>query len=120
MIEDGVEVRLILADGTVLNNCECGYSNNTLWCFLKDISFSDAFMYFENEDKFNTVIFDIGFQDAFYDRITYSGFTELITIQKDPDGKVNVRIIGQEIKIEEERIYKDPPENENSMETQAI
>ena len=111
MIEDNVEVRLILADGTVLNNCECGYYDNTLWCFLKDISFSDAFMYFENEDKYNTVIFDMGFQDAFYDRITYSGFTEVVAIQKDPDNKISVRLIGPEIKIEEERIYKDPVED---------
>lgn len=107
MIEDNVEVRLILADDTVLNNCECGYVDNSLWCFLKNISFSEAFYYFDNENKFNTVIFDMGFAEDFYDRIIYSGFEELVDIQKETNGNISVKIQGPEIKIERERIYKE-------------
>lgn len=105
MINENIEVRLTLADGTVLNNCECVLSGNILCCFLKNISFSDAYQYFKNDDKFNTVIYDLGFSDSFYDRITYSGFDDIVSIQKFEDGVINVLIVGPEIKMEEERIY---------------
>ena len=103
MLDGDVEVRLILADGTILNNCECGYADGNLWCFLKGISFSDAFTYFSDIDKFNMIVFEMGFSNDFYDRITYSGFTELNTIQQG-DETVDVRLKGKEIKIEKEHI----------------
>jgi hypothetical protein len=111
MLEPNVDVRLILADGTVLNNCECGYTSNSIWCFLRGISFSDAFAHFSDIDKFNMITFDLGFSDDFYDRITYTGFEELQAIQKNDYDSVDVRLSGKEIKIEKERIFK----NENSV-----
>lgn len=96
--------RLILKDGTILKNCECGYSSRSLWCFLKDIPFGQAFQYFSGPEKFETVVFEIINGDI-TDRITYSGF-EAITAVQQSEFTVDVRLEGFEIEIKEERIFK--------------
>ena len=110
MFDDGAQVRLILHDGTVLNNCECGYYKKNLWCYLKGISFSDAFRYFSDPEAYYSVTFDMGFQPAFFERIVYTGFTDMTAIQKEED-RISVRLEGDNITIEENRIY---PETEDS------
>ena len=97
--------RLILADGTVLENCECGYSNRNLWCFLSGIPFSEAFQYFSGPEKFNTVIFEMTF-GSITDRITYKGLEHITAVQQS-EHTVDVRLEGYKIDIERERIFPD-------------
>lgn len=101
--EKDIRHKLILADGTVLNNCECGYSNKTLWCFLKDIPFSEAFQYFSGPEKFNTVIFVMAYGDI-TTKITYSGMEEITAVQQS-EYTVDVRLEGTHIEVNREQIF---------------
>lgn len=102
MPEEGYKKRLILADGTVLENCDCGYTNRSLWCFLKGISFGEAFQYFSSPDKFQSVTLELEYMD-FTDQIKYSGF-EAITSIVQSENTVDVRVEGYKIDIEKTRI----------------
>lgn len=109
MSDEMIDIRrLILADGTVLENCECGYSSRNLWCFLKDIPFGEAFQYFSSPEKFSTVIFEMTFGDI-TDRITYSGFQEITAVQQS-ENSVDVRLEGYKIDIKKERIFNHKTE----------
>lgn len=105
--ENDMTTRLILADGTVLNKCECGYSEKNLWCFLdkETVSFLEACQYFSDLDCYNMIIFELGFSD-YTDVITYSNIEDCIAIQKT-EKTIDVRLIGNDIKIEQKRIFKD-------------
>jgi hypothetical protein len=96
--------RLILADGTVLNNCECGYYEKTLWCYInKDIPLLSVFQYFSDIDKYNMIIFEFG-TDSVAKRITYTGFDEFKTLDITEDNYA-VRLTGPKIDKEEENIF---------------
>ncbi len=104
MPEETYKRRLILADGTVLEDCECGYDSKSLWCFLKGISFSEAFQIFSGPDKFNKIIFELDY-DTIIDRIIYTGI-EQITSVVQRDDKVNVRLEGNHIESEQTREFR--------------
>ena len=97
--------RLILSDGTVLRNCECGYYEKSLGCFLNNYTFGDAFRYFSDASKFGTVIFEMEEPD-FLTRIKYSGFETLSSIIQR-EKLIEVTITGLNVKIEEKKIPKD-------------
>lgn len=69
--------RLILKDGTVMEEGECGYSRNHLWCWVKGITMAEAFAIFSNPDKTSEIRFQYGSTED-----TYTGFTELTAVQK--------------------------------------
>ena len=102
--------RLILLDGTVLEGCECGYSNRNLWCFLKGVSFGEAFQYFSGPEKFRTVIFEMEFTEVKH-RIIYSGFDAITNVQQS-EFTVDVCIYGSNIQIKRERIVDGVVEEE--------
>lgn len=102
MPEEGFNKRLILNDGTVLENCDCGYSSRSLWCFLKGIPFGEAFQYFSSPEKFQSVTLELEYMD-FTDRTVYSGF-EAITSITQSENTVDVRLEGYKIDIEKTRI----------------
>lgn len=95
--EKDIEKKLILADGTVLENCECGYSNRNLWCFLTGIPFSEAFQYFSGPEKFKKVTFVMRFGNII-DTIEYSGFEQITAVQQS-EFTVDVRLEGYKIDI---------------------
>lgn len=97
--------RLVLADGTVLEDCECGYFNKTLWCSLKNIPFHEAFQYFSDVSKFNTVIFEMTVGDL-TDRIIYRGLERITAVQQN-EFTVDVRLEGYSIQMERQRNHKD-------------
>lgn len=105
MPDEGLKKRLILADGTVLENCDCGYSNRSLWCFLTGVSFGEAFQYFSSPEKLKTVILQLEFMD-FIDQTTYSGLQELVAIVQS-EKTVDVHIEGYKITEEKKRIKKN-------------
>ena len=76
--------RLKLKDGTVLDDCSCGYANREIWCFLKGRTIFEAIQIFSDPAKFETIIFEFGIPID-YTRLTYSGITELITIDQQEE-----------------------------------
>ena len=110
MPDEFIEVkRLILADGTILDDCECGYSSKNLWCFLKGIPFGEVFGYFSEPRKYETVIFEMTFGDI-TDRITYSGLEHITAVQQG-DETVDVRLEGYNVTVKKERIFKNKEES---------
>ncbi len=102
--------RLILADGSILENCGCGYYEKTLGCFLNDFTFGEAFQHFSDPSKFETVIFEME-ETYFLTRITYSGFETLSSIIQR-ENRIEVTITGSNISIEEEKIPKNEQKEE--------
>lgn len=83
--------KVVMADGTELLDAEIGYTDQHIWCFLKNVTFPEAYDLFSDPLKTQVLIFDYGdMQDV------HEGFTELHTIKKTEDG-VNVRMNKPEV-----------------------
>lgn len=93
---------LLLADGTVLENCSCGFADKTIWCWTNGLSMADCFSIFSDPTKTNTI-------SCLYmtHGVRYRGFTEMDAIRKSLDSfgneTVNVRLVpvGDNYEIEE-------------------
>ena len=93
--------KLVLKDGSILNECSCGFDGEySIWCFLKDISFAEAFQHFSSPTSFETVVYEMEDFVTLH-RTTYSGLVELSAIQQERD-RVNVRLKGPDIRIQKE------------------
>lgn len=99
--EKDIIKELILADGTVLKDCECGYSNRNLWCFLKGVSFGEAFQYFSGPEKFRKITFRMQIGNI-TDIIEYIGFEQVTAVQQS-EFTVDVRLEGYKIDIQKTR-----------------
>lgn len=104
MPEDKFKKRLILNDGTVLENCECGYASRSLWCFLSDIPFGEVFQYFSSPDKFSTVIFELEYE-KYKDIFTYSGLEQITSVVQN-EFTVDVRLEGYHVNIDKRHEIK--------------
>lgn len=105
MAEDKMIKRMIFSDGSIIEDCECGYYDKTLWCFLKNLTFNEAFQYFSDPSKFKTIVFEYGY-DGLYDRFTYAGFLSIKSIEKR-EFTIDVCIEGIDISINQERITEE-------------
>lgn len=77
--------RLILADGTKLEEAEAGYASGNLWCWIPNCSMATAFGLFTNPNRTRKIIFQYGeMQDE------YNGFTTCTNVSVDPDGRASV------------------------------
>lgn len=101
--------RLILADGTVLMNCECGLYENTIGCTVRDLSIADAVVHFLNPTNFETIIFDIVYSMGYTDRFEYSGIEKLSSIAQR-EHHVDVYLEGTNIIEKKSRIYNQETE----------
>lgn len=86
--------RLIMGDGTVFEEGECGYAEHQLWCWIKNITFAEAFAVFSNPFKTNT----IRFIHSNIEEI-YTGFTT-INIIKQSEFTVDIRLVGENTSVE--------------------
>ena len=79
--------RLILNDGTELENGEAGYSGNTLWCYVPGISIQQAAALFFDREKTAKIVFQYGeMQDV------YEGYTDpAIIMQADNQVKIALK-----------------------------
>lgn len=102
--------RLILADGSILENCGCGYYEKTLGCFLNGFTFGEAFQHFSDPSKFETVVFEME-EAEFLTQIKYSGFDTLSSIIQR-EGRIEVTVTGSSITIEETKIPKNEQKEE--------
>lgn len=103
-----------LVDGSVLNNCRCGYSENDLWCFLEDISFAEAFQYFSSPEKFSTVIFDM-INDNVTNRVTYTGLTRIVNITQRTSTLIDVELDGPHVEVKTEQIVEESDQNNGTI-----
>lgn len=63
--------RLILKDGTVIENARCGLSDEgNLWCFVTD----EAAELFRGTERIGVIVYRIG-NEKRYDQYTYTGAT---------------------------------------------
>lgn len=75
--------RLILADGTVLEDGECGCSGGMLWCWIRGTTLREAAEIFLDAGKTARIVFEYGGMSD-----TYEGFTECAALTADEDGSV--------------------------------
>lgn len=80
--------KLVLADGTVLENSECGYYEHELHCWVKDRTMTEVFELFSDPDK--TRVISYTYRD--YTQI-YRGFVDMILIRKTEE-YIDVRLTG--------------------------
>lgn len=105
MAEENYGRRLILKDGTILDDCECGYTARNLWCFLNGVSFAEAFQYFSKPENYETVVFELTFGDI-TDQFTYTGIERMTAIQQNSK-TLDVRLEGYNIQETQKRIFKN-------------
>ena len=104
MPEDKFKKRLILNDGAVLEDCECGYASKMLWCFLSNIPFGEAFQYFSSPDKYYTITFELEYEN-YKDIFIYSGLEQITSVVQS-EFTVDVRLEGYHITIDKRREIK--------------
>lgn len=80
--------RLILADGTVIENGEAGYSEGFLWLYAESMSMMQAAQIFLDSDKTLRIRFQYGEMEDVYD-----GFTVCRGITMNADGDLAVCMV---------------------------
>lgn len=79
---------VVLADGTRLEESQCGYADHHLWCYVKGLSFPEVFAVFSNPEKTSEIRFRYGTQEEIY-----TGFTQLDIIKRS-EFTIDVRLTG--------------------------
>ena len=77
--------RLILNDGTVIEDGRAGYSQGFLWLYFSGYTLQQAAMMFMDPAKTEKIIFQYGEMED-----TYNGFTECRNLMIDADGDISV------------------------------
>ena len=80
--------RLILADGTTIENGTAGLSNGFLWCWFTGYTLQQAATLFFNPEKTSRIVFEFGEMSADYD-----GFTQCTNLSIDNDGEISVCLV---------------------------
>ena len=80
--------RLILMDGTIIENGRCGYSDGHLWCWVTGYTMQQAAGIFLDPDKTETIVYQYG---EMSDR--YEDFTVCTNLFIDNDGQVSVCLV---------------------------
>lgn len=83
MREQKTGQRLILADGTELEDSYAGYAEGFLWCYLRGLSMAEAGALFLDPEKTAEIIFQYGEMEDVYD-----GMTDCRILRMDPDGMI--------------------------------
>lgn len=77
--------RIILRDGTVIENGDVGYSQRMLWLWFTGYSMQEAALMVFDPSKTARIVYQYGeMQDE------YEGYTNCITLQIDVDGRIAV------------------------------
>ena len=73
--------RIRMNDGTVWEDCECGYAQGFLWLFLHGIGIREAEPVVRNPEATKKIVFEYGEM-----RDEYDGYTEVKVILEEADG----------------------------------
>lgn len=71
-------LRLILSDGTIIENGRAGYAEGSLWLYLPGMSMMEAAMIAFDAEKTAEIIFQYGEEEK-----TYEGFTNCIRLMSN-------------------------------------
>lgn len=96
---------LILGDGTILENSHCGYSDRYLWCFISGKTMLECVQIFSDSEKIAEMK-----SHYLFNGYLYKGFTDLLLVEKNTDGSINVRLTwpeGGEHSVEKLEELKD-------------
>jgi hypothetical protein len=110
------ENRIILADGSIVMASYCGYSDRDLWCMTTGLSMMECMQIFSNPQKTQVIesyYFGLGYR--------YTGFTELLLVQKSEQG-VDIRLTwpeGAPHSIEKIEPVKEEPEQSEEPDDKA-
>jgi len=77
--------RLILKDGTTIEDGEAGYAGGFLWLYFTGNTVSEATAVFSDPKKTGTIKFQYGTMEDIYD-----GYTDFRNIMTDADGNLSV------------------------------
>lgn len=77
--------RLILADGTTIENGEAGYAEGFLWCYFSGMTLAEATGLFLDTSKTERIRFEYGEMAD-----EYEGFTTVRVMRTDADGEVSI------------------------------
>lgn len=80
--------RLILMDGSVIENGQCGYSNGCLWCWVTGMTMLQAAQLFLDPTKTSRIVFEYGEMSD-----TYDNFTSCTNFFIDMDGKISICLV---------------------------
>ena len=78
-------LRLILSDGTIIENGTAGFAQGFLWLWFTGYTFAEAAGMFTDPGKTARIIYEYGEM-----KDEYAGFINCVTIQIDADGRVSV------------------------------
>lgn len=78
---------LELANGTILEDSSCGYSERYLWCWIYGKTMSECYELFSNPENIKYIRYHL-----YTERVTYTGFTDMLLIQKREDEKGEMQI----------------------------
>ena len=78
---------LILNNGVVYEDSQCGYADHNLWCWIKGSSLNEVFAAFSDPENTKVIRFLYGDTEE-----TYTGFTEIVLIRKS-EFTVDVRLV---------------------------
>lgn len=76
--------RLILNDGTIIEDGEAGFADGALWCWMRGYTMAEAAAIFLDREKTAVIVFQYG-----EDEDRYEGFTECLRLMDD-GGRVSV------------------------------
>ena len=77
--------RLILNDGTSIEEGRAGYAQGFLWCYLPNYTMQQAASLFFDAQKTERIVFQYGEMED-----EYTGYTNCIRLMADTDGIVSV------------------------------
>ena len=80
--------RLILKDGTIIENGEAGFSEGFLWLWIPNKTISDVAAIFFDASKTSCITFQFGDEQE-----KYEGFTNCTGLSVDTDGIVSVCMV---------------------------
>lgn len=80
--------RLILNDGSVIENGRCGYADAHLWCWMTGYTMQEAAQTFFDPEKTGVIVYEYGEMAQ-----TYEGFTNCVNISIDTDGRLSVCLV---------------------------
>ena len=77
--------RLILNDGTIIENGRCGYSDGQLWAWITEYTMDQAARVFFDPSRTSMIVYEYGEMSE-----TYENFTNCTNLMIDVDGMVSV------------------------------
>lgn len=79
------KLRLILNDGTIIENGTAGFAQGFLWLWFTGYTMAQAAQTFLDPAKTSRIVFEYGQMSD-----TYEGFTDCTVLMIDADGRVSV------------------------------